>query len=120
MEADGAVIGTGVMGANLARNFARQPGRRVAIYDRDVTRARKLAEDFPDAGFIVASDPADLAGRLAGPRVAILMVNAGPATDWAIAGLAEVFAHGDIIDDGVYSHYHVSIARVGRLAVHRL
>jgi hypothetical protein len=116
MEADVAVIGTGVMGSNLARNFARQPGRRVAIYDRDVTRARKLAEDFPDAGFIVASDPADLAGRLAGPRVAILMVNAGPATDSAIADLAEVFAPGDIIVDGGNSHFQDTIARGGRLA----
>src|SRR5699024_6023904 len=80
------------------------------------TRARKLAEDFPDAGFIVASDPADLAGRLAGPRVAILMVNAGPATDSAIADLAEVFAPGDIIVDGGNSHFQDTIARGGRLA----
>ena len=116
MEADVAVIGTGVMGSNLARNFARQPGRRVAIYDRDVTRARKLAEDFPDAEFIVVSDPADLADRLAGPRVAILMVNAGPATDSAIADLAEVFAPGDIIVDGGNSHFQDTIARGRRLA----
>ena len=116
MEADVAVIGTGVMGSNLARNFARQPGRRVAIYDRDVTRARKLAEDFPDAEFIVVSDPSDLADRLAGPRVAILMVNAGPATDSAIADLAEVFAPGDIIVDGGNSHFQDTIARGRRLA----
>ena len=116
MEADVAVIGTGVMGSNLARNFARQPGRRVAIYDRDVTRARKLAEDFPDAEFIVVSAPADLADRLAGPRVAILMVNAGPATDSAIADLAEVFAPGDIIVDGGNSHFQDTIARGRRLA----
>src|SRR5699024_2501718 len=85
-------------------------------YDRDVTRARKLAEDFPDDGFIVASDPAVLAGWLAGPRVAILMVNAGPATDSAIADLAEVFAPGDIIVDGGNSHFQDTIARGGRLA----
>src|SRR5699024_9397502 len=62
------------------------------------------------------SDPADLAGRLAGPRVAILMVNAGPATDSAIADLAEVFAPGDIIVDGGNSHFQDTIARRGRLA----
>src|SRR5699024_11453877 len=58
----------------------------------------------------------DLADRLAGPRVAILMVNAGPATDSAIADLAEVFAPGDIIVDGGNSHFQDTIARGRRLA----
>ncbi len=115
MKADIAVIGTGVMGSNLARNLARQTGHRVAVYDRDVARATTLAEDFPEAEFIVATDPADLADRLAGPRVAILMVNAGPATDSAIADLAEVFAPGDIIVDGGNSHFQDTIARGARL-----
>ncbi|WP_152347300.1 NADP-dependent phosphogluconate dehydrogenase [Brevibacterium sp. CFH 10365] len=115
MKADVAVIGTGVMGSNLARNLARQSGRRVAVYDRDVERAQSLAADFPEAGFIVAADPADLAGKLAEPRVAILMVNAGHATDSAIGDLAEVFAPGDIIVDGGNSHFQDTIARGARL-----
>ena len=115
MKADVAVIGTGVMGSNLARNLARQSGHRVAIYDRDVERAQKLAADFPEADFIVASDPADLAGKLAEPRVAILMVNAGRATDSAIGDLAEAFAPGDIIVDGGNSHFQDTIDRGVRL-----
>ncbi|HJF76535.1 MAG TPA: NADP-dependent phosphogluconate dehydrogenase [Brevibacterium linens] len=115
MKADVAVIGTGVMGSNLARNLARQSGHRVAVYDRDVERAQRLAADFPEAEFIVAADPADLAEKLAEPRVAILMVNAGGATDAAIGDLAEAFVPGDIIVDGGNSHFRDTIARAARL-----
>ena len=42
MTAEVGVIGTGVMGSNLARNLARnlaaRSGARVAVYDRDVDR----------------------------------------------------------------------------------
>ncbi|GGC48316.1 6-phosphogluconate dehydrogenase, decarboxylating [Brevibacterium sediminis] len=115
MKADVAVIGTGVMGSNLARNLARESGRRVAVYDRDVERAQNLAQDFPEADFLVAADPTDLAGKLNQPRVAILMVNAGGATDAAIGDLAEAFAPGDIIVDGGNSHFRDTIARGTRL-----
>lgn len=115
MKADVAVIGTGVMGSNLARNLARESGRRVAVYDRDVERAQNLAQDFPEADFLVATDPTDLAGKLNEPRVAILMVNAGGATDAAIGDLAEAFAPGDIIVDGGNSHFRDTIARGARL-----
>ncbi|RAF61081.1 phosphogluconate dehydrogenase (NADP(+)-dependent, decarboxylating), partial [Burkholderia multivorans] len=73
MNADVAVIGTGVMGSNLARNLARQPETRVAIYDLDVDRARAVAAAHPEAGFLVAETPAALAQMLSTPRVAILM-----------------------------------------------
>ncbi|MFX4389075.1 NAD(P)-binding domain-containing protein, partial [Acinetobacter baumannii] len=57
-----------------------------------------------------------LAGMLQAPRVAILMVNAGAATDAAIGSIAEVFAPGDIIVDGGNSHFTDTIARGRRLA----
>ncbi|MGO2183482.1 MAG: NADP-dependent phosphogluconate dehydrogenase [Brevibacterium aurantiacum] len=108
-------IGTGVMGSNLARNLARnlaaRSGARVAVYDRDVDRAQALAVEHPDAEFLVASSPADLASKLSGPRVAILMVNAGAATDSAISDLVEVFEPGDVIVDGGNSLFTDTIAR---------
>src|SRR5699024_923485 len=91
-------------------------GRRVAIYHRAVTRARKLAADFPDAEFILASAPPDLADRLAAPRAAILMVTAAPATDSATADRADVAAPGASIADGGISHFQDTIARGRRLA----
>ena len=47
---DVAVIGIGVMGANLARNFANH-GRRVAIYDREPVTTIGLAARGPEAAF---------------------------------------------------------------------
>lgn len=115
MTAEVGVIGTGVMGSNLARNLARnlaaRSGARVAVYDRDVDRAQALAVEHPDAEFLVASSPADLASKLSGPRVAILMVNAGAATDSAISDLVEVFEPGDVIVDGGNSLFTDTIAR---------
>ncbi|MDN6374140.1 MAG: NAD(P)-binding domain-containing protein, partial [Brevibacterium aurantiacum] len=115
MTAEVGVIGTGVMGSNLARNLARnlaaRSGARVAVYDRDVDRAQALAVEHPDAEFLVASSPADLASKLSGPRVAILMVNAGAATDSAINDLVEVFEPGDVIVDGGNSLFTDTIAR---------
>ncbi|RBP68153.1 6-phosphogluconate dehydrogenase (decarboxylating) [Brevibacterium sanguinis] len=111
MTADVGVIGTGVMGSNLARNLASQPGTRVAIYDRDVERARAVAAAHPEAEFLVADSPAQLASMLHGPRVAILMVNAGRATDSAISDLVAVFESGDIIVDGGNSLFTDTIAR---------
>ncbi|MDN5659119.1 NAD(P)-binding domain-containing protein, partial [Brevibacterium sandarakinum] len=117
MTAEVGVIGTGVMGSNLARNLARnlagRTGARVAVYDRDVDRASALAAEHPEAEFLVASSPADLADKLSGPRVAILMVNAGAATDSAINDLVQVFEPGDIIVDGGNSLFTDTIARGG-------
>ena len=115
MTAEVGVIGTGVMGSNLARNLARnladRSGARVAIYDRDVDRAHGVAAEHPEADFLVASSPADLADRLSGPRVAILMVNAGKATDSAINDLVQVFEPGDIIVDGGNSLFTDTMTR---------
>ncbi|GAA1562796.1 NADP-dependent phosphogluconate dehydrogenase [Brevibacterium picturae] len=120
MTAEVGVIGTGVMGSNLARNLARnlagRTGARVAVYDRDVDRASALAAEHPEAEFLVASSPADLASKLSGPRVAILMVNAGAATDSAINDLVQVFEPGDIIVDGGNSLFTDTIARGGTVS----
>ena len=45
---DVAVIGLGVMGANLARNFASR-GLKVAAYNRTTETAQKLAAAHPEA-----------------------------------------------------------------------
>lgn len=77
---DVALVGLGVMGANLARNFARH-GRRVAIHDRlpEVTRA--LAERHPEARFVACDSLAGLVAALARPRAIVLLVPAGaPST----------------------------------------
>jgi 6-phosphogluconate dehydrogenase len=49
-----AVMGMGVMGANLARNFAGR-GHRVAIFNRTTEVARGLVERHPEAKMLLPS-----------------------------------------------------------------
>ena len=98
-KADVAVIGTGVMGRSLARNFTRR-GHAVALFDVAPGRAAQVAKEHAAEGtFIPAQDPVKLAESMSTPRVAILLVPAGEPTDQAIDMLCEVFSPGDIIVD---------------------
>lgn len=98
-KADVAVIGTGVMGRSLARNFARR-GHTVALFDIAEGRAAQVAQEHSTEGsFIPTHEPEKLAQSMSTPRVAILLVPAGDPTDKAIDMLCEVFSPGDIIVD---------------------
>lgn len=114
-KANIAVIGLGVMGANLARNFARIPGNRVAVYNRSGDKTTQLLKDFPEANFIPAYTYEELAEVLDRPRTAVIMVQAGAATDAVIDSLTEVFEPGDIIIDGGNSLYTDTIRREERV-----
>lgn len=109
------VVGLAVMGSNLARNLASRPGNKVAIYNRSTDKTHALASDHPEAGFVVAESMEDFAQSLSRPRTAIVMVQAGPATDAVINQLAEVFEPGDIIVDGGNAHFTDTIRRESEL-----
>lgn len=94
------VIGLAVMGSNLARNLASREGNRVAIFNRSPEKTVALAEQHPEANFLATSSIQEFADTLAKPRTAIIMVQAGAATDSVITQLTEVFEPGDIIVDG--------------------
>ncbi|MDO5052435.1 MAG: NADP-dependent phosphogluconate dehydrogenase [Pseudoclavibacter sp.] len=94
------VVGLAVMGANLARNLASRKGNTVAVYNRSPGRTRTLVEAHPEAGFLPAESLEQFAALLQRPRTAIVMVQAGAATDAVIEQLSEVFEPGDIIVDG--------------------
>lgn len=105
MKADIGVVGTGVMGASLARNLARH-GYTVAIYDADTEKATNVAQTYAaDGNLIPASNLERFVSALSGPRVALLLVPAGRATDAVIDELGEVFEEGDIIVDMGNSHF---------------
>ncbi|AMB59102.1 NADP-dependent phosphogluconate dehydrogenase [Microterricola viridarii] len=99
-QANIGVIGMAVMGSNLARNLASREGNTVAIYNRSAEKTRAVAAEFPDAGFVASETIEDFAASLQKPRTAIIMVQAGRATDAVINQLVEVFEPGDIIVDG--------------------
>ena len=110
-EANIGVVGLAVMGANLARNLASREGNRVAVVNRSPERTRTLVAAHPEANFVPAESMAEFAASLTRPRTAIIMVQAGSATDAVIQELAAVFEPGDIIIDGGNAQFTDTIRR---------
>ncbi|MFG3662437.1 NADP-dependent phosphogluconate dehydrogenase [Streptomyces sp. NPDC047706] len=99
------VTGLGVMGRNLARNFARH-GYTVAVHNRTVSRTRALLEGFGQEGSFVAAETAgELVATLERPRRLMIMVQAGAPTDAVIDEFAPHLEPGDIIIDGGNAHF---------------
>jgi len=99
-----AVVGVGVMGANLARNFARH-GQRVALFDRRPEVPREIAARHPDAGFVACASVAELVAACARPRRIVLMVPAGEPVDASLDALAPLLGPDDIVVDAGNSHF---------------
>ncbi|MDI6099075.1 decarboxylating 6-phosphogluconate dehydrogenase [Actinoplanes sp. NEAU-A12] len=97
------LIGLGRMGGNM-RERLRAAGHEVVGYDQnlEVSDAASLAE---------------LAEKLAAPRVVWTMVPSGKITEDTINQLAEVLEAGDIIIDGGNSKFTDDAPRAERLAV---
>src|SRR5206468_2591448 len=110
---DVAVIGLGVMGANLARNCARN-GFRVAGYDRDLTVGEKLNAAHPEAKIYSADSLKSLVASLERPRRIILLVNAGKPVDAVLDGLAPLLEKDDIVIDAGNSHFTDTDRRIAR------
>ena len=105
------VIGLAVMGSNLARNFARN-GNTVAVYNRSPEKTRAVIAEHGDEGTFIPSETIeDFVASLERPRRALIMVQAGPATDAVIAQLADLMQPGDIIIDGGNALYTDTIRR---------
>lgn len=99
------VTGLGVMGRNLARNFARH-GYAVAVHNRTEAKTKALMEEFGHEGdFHPAQTPEAFVAALARPRKMVIMVQAGPATDAVIEEFAPLLEPGDILVDGGNAHY---------------
>ena len=110
------VVGLAVMGSNLARNFARN-GHTVAVYNRSTARTDQLISDHgPDGNFLPSKTIEEFVASLARPRRAIVMVQAGPATDAVINQLATVMDAGDIIIDGGNALFTDTIRREAEMS----
>jgi len=91
------VTGLGVMGRNLARNFARH-GYAVALHNRTTARTTEVVDNFGDEGtFVPATTSEEFVASLIRPRRLVIMVNAGPATDAVIDEFAPLLEPGDMI-----------------------
>lgn len=114
------LIGLGVMGKSLARNFARN-NMTIALYNRHVTGkeenvAKNCIAQHPElsqaSGF---DDMAAFMDALSLPRKVFLMVNAGPAVDAVIQAMQPYLSPGDILMDGGNSHYKDTQRRFNEL-----
>jgi 6-phosphogluconate dehydrogenase len=110
-KANIGVVGLAVMGSNLARNLASREGNKVAVFNRTWARTETLIDEHPEAGFVPAKSVEEFAASLRKPRAALIMVQAGAATDAVIDELVAVFEPGDIIIDGGNSLFTDTIRR---------
>ncbi|GAA1119338.1 NADP-dependent phosphogluconate dehydrogenase [Citricoccus alkalitolerans] len=116
MKADIGVTGLAVMGANLARNFARN-GYTVALHNRSRARTDALVAEHGNEGtFIPTETLTQLVENLAVPRRVLIMVKAGQPVDDVIDQLVPMLAPGDIVIDAGNSHYEDTRRREAALA----
>ena len=109
------VTGLGVMGRNLARNFARH-GYTVALHNRTTSRTTAMVDQFGHEGnFVPAQTAEEFVQALERPRRLVIMVNAGPATDAVIDEFAPLLEDGDMIIDGGNAHFGDTRRREAKL-----
>ena len=114
------VVGLAVMGSNIARNFARH-GYTVAVYNRSTEKTDAfMAEYGKDGDFIPSTTIKEFVASLERPRRALIMVQAGEATDAVIAQLADAMDKGDIIIDGGNSLFTDTIRREAEMSARGL
>ncbi|MBI3618434.1 NADP-dependent phosphogluconate dehydrogenase [Candidatus Peregrinibacteria bacterium] len=110
------VIGLGTMGANLARNAARNK-TTVALFNRTTEKTDEFMVAHGSEGkFIPCHSLKDFAKALKKPRPILLMVKAGDAVDIVIQELLPLLEEGDILIDGGNSHFRDTQRREKELA----
>lgn len=110
---DVAVIGLGVMGGNIARNFASR-GLKVGGYSLSFEASKKVADDHPEAKLDVVPTLKELVARLERPRRIVVLVNAGKPVDDVIDQLEPLLEEGDIVIDAGNSLYTDSDRRAAK------
>ncbi|NDE29994.1 MAG: hypothetical protein EB076_07935 [Flavobacteriia bacterium] len=111
------IIGMGVMGTQLSRNFARN-GMSIALYNRRVNEVEeKVAEqkitafsELKNALPFEALRP--FVNSIERPRKIILMIPAGEATEQCISEILPLLSANDILIDGGNSHFEDTERRV--------
>jgi len=104
------MVGLGRMGANMVRRLMKG-GHDCVVFNRDPASVQRLASE----GAKGARSLDDFVGMLPEPRVAWVMVPAGPPTEGTVSALAERLESGDIVIDGGNSYYKDDIRRAKAL-----
>ncbi|WP_258933160.1 NADP-dependent phosphogluconate dehydrogenase [Nesterenkonia pannonica] len=115
MGADIGVTGLAVMGANLARNFARN-GYTVALHNRSAARTDTLINSYGGEGDFVRTETLqELVESLERPRRVLIMVKAGAPVDAVIDDLIPLLDKDDIVIDAGNSFYEETRRREAAL-----
>ena len=109
------MVGLGRMGGNMARRLLRG-GHEVVAYATDATAVRQLAGE----GAVGALTLDDFVARLKPPRVAWVMVPAGPPTEQVVTDLARRLDPGDTLIDGGNSYFKDDVRRSRTLRERRI
>ncbi|MDE3131633.1 MAG: NADP-dependent phosphogluconate dehydrogenase [Acidobacteriota bacterium] len=115
------LTGLATMGANLARNVAHHQ-IPIAVHNRTTSRTEAFVAAHGGEGPISGHDSvADWIAALAPPRVLMIMVQAGAATDAVIEEILPHLDGGDILIDGGNANFRDTQRRhraVGGRGVH--
>jgi 6-phosphogluconate dehydrogenase len=103
-HADIGIVGLGVMGAALARNFHSR-GLTVATYNREPELTAAFARQYGDDRYVLCDDYAAFVAALQPPRRILTMVTAGKAVDAVLEAVAPHLAPDDIVIDGGNSFF---------------
>lgn len=104
------IMGMGVMGRSIARNFAGK-GVRLSLFNRHVPHlevkvAKKTIQQYAELNVCLGFDQIpDFVGSLSRPRKILLMVDAGKAVDEILDKLLVHLQKGDMVMDGGNSHF---------------
>ena len=98
------LIGLGVMGQNLALNIERN-GYSIAVFDREPAVLEAFLARESGKQIRGAKTPEEFVRSLERPRKIILLVKAGPPTDWTIDLVKPFLDQGDILIDGGNSYF---------------
>jgi 6-phosphogluconate dehydrogenase len=105
------MIGLGRMGMNMVRRLL-QGGHEVVAYNRTPQKTKEIAGE----GAVAAYSLSELSEKLTPPRVAWMMLPAGPAVDDHLLGLRKILSPGDIVIDGGNTYFKDDIRRAESLA----
>src|SRR5215472_703650 len=99
-QCDIGLIGLGVMGGNLVLNMESKDFS-VAVFNRTTEVTEKFAAERAQGKNIQPTRTLEeFVGALKKPRIAMMMVKAGPPVDSVIGQLAPLLEKGDVIIDG--------------------
>ncbi len=115
------IVGMGVMGTSLSRNFAGK-GIQLALFNRrlegieeDVALTKK--HHYPELHQAQAyEDLVQFTAALESPRKILLMLPAGKPTSLILDQLTPLLSEGDIVIDGGNTHYQETENRASKLS----